>query len=71
LRQIVRQLVNMTNAQLLQPTALALLDGSVALANYAFVGRLDSSTQQVQLGVVQIFYNIQRLATYNITAYKQ
>ncbi len=70
LRQIVRQLVNMTDAQLLQPTALALLDGSVALANYAFVGRLDPSTQQVQLGVVQIFYNIQRLATYNIAPYK-
>src|SRR5713101_3882952 len=71
LRQLVRQLVNMTNAQLLQPTALALLDGSVALANTAFVGRLDPATQQVQLGVVQIFYNIQRLPTYNITSYKQ
>jgi eukaryotic-like serine/threonine-protein kinase len=70
MRQVAKQLVNMTDAQVLQPMALALLDKLVALANYAFVGQLDPSTQAVQQGVVQIFYNIQRLATYTITPYK-
>jgi len=65
-----KQLVNMNDAQLLQPSALSLLDEMVALANYAFVGRLDPSTNEVQPGVVQLFYNIQRLATYDIVAYK-
>jgi eukaryotic-like serine/threonine-protein kinase len=65
-----KQLVNMNDAQLLQPSALSLLDEMVALANYAFVGRLDPSTNEVQPGVVQLFYNIQRLATYDIAVYK-
>ncbi len=65
-----RQLVNMNDAQLLQPSALSLLDEMVALANYAFVGRLDPSTNELLPGVVQLFYNIQRLATYDIVTYK-
>ncbi len=69
-RQDAKQLVQMTDAQLLQPSALLLLDDMVAAANYAFVGRLDPSTNEVQPGVVQIFYNIQRLATYDVTPYK-
>lgn len=69
-RQDAKQLVQMTDAQLLQPSALLLLDDMVATANYAFVGRLDPSTNEVQPGVVQIFYNIQHLATYDITLYK-
>ena len=65
-----KQLVNMNDAQLLQPSALSLLDEMVALANYAFVGRLDPSTNELQPGVVQLFYNIQRLTTYDIVVYK-
>jgi hypothetical protein len=65
-----KQLVNMNDAQLLQPSALSLLDEMVALANYAFVGHLDPSTNEVQPGVVQLFYNIQRLTTYDIVVYK-
>jgi len=65
-----KQLVNMNDAQLLQPSALSLLDEMVALANYAFVGHPDPSTNEVQPGVVQLFYNIQRLATYDIVVYK-
>ena len=65
-----KQLVNMNDAQLLQPSALSLLDEMVALSNYAFVGRLDPSTNEVQPGVVQLFYNIQRLTTYDIVVYK-
>ena len=70
MRLLANQLVYMPDAQLLQLSALALLDNMVARANLAFVGRLDPSTDEVQLGVVQIFYNIQRLATYDITVYK-
>src|SRR6266516_2775292 len=68
LHQMAKQLVLMTDEQLLQPSTLSLLDNMVALANVAFVGRLDPSTNEVQPGVVQIFYNIQRLATYTILA---
>jgi hypothetical protein len=69
-RQDARQLVQMTDAQLVQPSALLLLDDMVAAANFVFVGRLDPATNNVQPGVVQIFYNIQRLATYDVTVYK-
>jgi hypothetical protein len=68
-RQDARQLVQLNDAQLLQPTALLLLDDMVAAANEAFVGRLDPLTNEVQAGVVQIFYTIQRLATYDVLPY--
>jgi hypothetical protein len=69
-RQLAKQLVTMSDAELLLPSALALLDKTVALANVAFVGQLDPLTNDVEAGVVKIFYDIQLLATYDIRPYK-
>ena len=69
-RQDAKQLIPMTDAQLLRPPSLSLLDDMVTNADYAFNGRLDPTTDEVQPGVVQIHYSIQRLATFTITPYK-
>jgi serine/threonine protein kinase len=56
----------MSNTQLAQPAALNLLDDLATQANYAFVGRLDPSTNVVQAGTIQIHYTIQQLPTFTI-----
>lgn len=61
------QLVQMSDAQLMQPEALPILDDLFTQANYAFVGQVNPNTNQVREGVSQIHYNIQRLATFDIT----
>jgi hypothetical protein len=38
----------------------------VALSNAAFVGYLNPATNELQPGVVQIFYDIQHLASYDL-----
>jgi len=60
------QLFHMTNDQLLGDAGRGLLDDLAAQANYAFVGQADPYTHQVKEGVVQIHYNIQRLATFDV-----
>ncbi len=62
------QLVRMNDTQLQQPQAAALLDHLFTDASSAFTGQVDPNTNQVIPGVVQIHYNIQRLATMDITA---
>ena len=62
-----KTLVQMNNAQLSQPGALHTLDDLFTQANYAFVGQFDPNTSTVKEGVVQIHYNIQRLATFDVT----
>jgi hypothetical protein len=57
----------MTNDQLLGTAGRNLLDDLAAQANDAFVGQIDPYTHQVKEGVVQIHYNVQRLATFNIS----
>ena len=69
LRQDAKRLVYMTDTQLLQPSTLLTLDNMVTQATYALVGRLDPTTNEVQSGVVQIYYDIQRLATFNLMPY--
>lgn len=56
----------MSDTQLAQPAALNLLDDLSTQANYAFVGRLDPSTNVVQAGTMQIHYTIQQLPTFTI-----
>jgi len=60
------QLIKLSNAQLLLPSARSILDDMTTQANFAFTGQIDPSTGQVKSGVVQIHYNIQRLATFDI-----
>ena len=62
------KLFNMPDDQLLGPDGLKLLDDLATQANYAFVGQINPFTNQVSEGVVQIHYNIQRLATFDIQA---
>ena len=62
------QLVRMNDTQLQQPQAAALLDHLFTDASSTFTGQVDPNTNQVIPGVVQIHYNIQRLATMDITA---
>ena len=67
IRTDVLQLYHMTDAQLFSNDGLTLLDSVATLANYAFVGQVNPRAQ-VTDGVVQIHYNIQRLATFDIRA---
>lgn len=62
------QLVQMSDSQLAQPAAATLLNDLFVHANAAFAGQIDPNTNQVKAGVVQIHYNIQRLATFDIAA---
>jgi len=70
-RQDAKGLLSMTDAQLVSQDTLAILDDMVAQAFYAYVGRLDPSTNEVQAGAVQINYDTERLATFDITPYQQ
>lgn len=67
--QDAKQLLLMTDAQLQQPQALNLLDDMRTQANSAFVGQLSPSFDTPQGGAVQIYYSIQRLATFDIKQY--
>ncbi|MFL5653974.1 MAG: serine/threonine protein kinase [Ktedonobacteraceae bacterium] len=67
-RQDALQLFHMTDDQLLGDAGRMLLDDLATQANNAFAGQIDPFTHQVKEGVVQIHYNIQRLATFDIRA---
>jgi serine/threonine protein kinase len=66
-RMDAKQLFNMTPAQLSQPAALTVLDDLVTQATYAFIGQNDPSTNTVKPGVLQIHYDVAKLATFDIT----
>jgi len=65
-----KQLMGMTDAQLLSQSALSTLDDMETTARYAFIGQVNPDTNQVQGGAVQIHYNIQGLATLDVTPFK-
>ncbi len=71
LRSDARQFVSMTNAQLLQPAALALLNDMVQQANNAYSGQIDPVSGAVHQGVSWIHAQAQSLATMNIYQYVQ
>jgi len=66
-RLLAQQLVNMNAVQLSQPTTLTMLDNLLTYTTYAYIGQLDPRTNQVVPGVLQVHYDIQQLATLNIT----
>ncbi|HVB75135.1 MAG TPA: protein kinase [Ktedonobacteraceae bacterium] len=66
-RGFARQLVQMNALQLSQPSTLTMLNSMLSDATYAYIGQLDPNTNQVVPGVLQVHYNIQRLATLTIT----
>ena len=69
LRADARQIVNMTGAQLVQPSALDLLNDMVAQANNAYVGNMDPVTGQMRAGVTWIHESLQALAALTVTRY--
>ena len=66
-RAYAKQLVLMNDEQLAQPSALTLLDTMLQYATYAYVGQLDPKTDQVQAGVLQVHYDVQKLAALTLT----
>src|SRR5712692_420581 len=69
-RQDAKKLILLNDSQLLSQEALTLLDDMVTQGFYAYVGRLDPTTNEVQSGVVQINYDTERLATFDIIPFR-
>lgn len=65
-RQEALQLARMNDAQLLQAGAHTLLDDLVTMAQYAFIGQFDPSSNATQAGATQVHYSALRLATFPI-----
>lgn len=66
-RMDAQQLAHMTDVQLRQPATIALLDDLVTQATYAYIGRLDPTTNTVQPAILQVHYDVQQLAGFTIT----
>src|SRR6266566_544974 len=70
-RSDAKQLVSMSDSQLLSQNSLAILNDLENYAGYTSNGQFDPNTNQTMGGVLRIHQNIQRLATFNVTVYKQ
>ncbi len=66
-RTYAQQLVKMDAVQLAQPSTLTMLDNMLLYATYAYIGQLDPRTNQVLPGVLQIHYDVAKLATLTLT----
>jgi len=66
-RTDARQLIQMNATQLSQPSTLTMLNDMLSNATYAYIGQLNPQTDQVVPGILQVHYDIQRLATLTIT----
>ncbi len=71
LRTDVKQLLNMSDAQMAQPAALALLNDMATQANAAYTGETDPATGTLREGVIWTHASIQALASMNIYQYVQ
>lgn len=65
----VKQLLQMTDSQLLQPSTAALLNTVATQAQNAYTGQPNPATGTSQTGALWIYNNLQRLATFDITPY--
>jgi len=70
LHQDAIQLVHMSNDQLASSSTLSKLNDMVTQANNAYMGLTDPSTGQQQIGVTQIYRDVQLLATFDVKPYK-
>ena len=66
-RRDAKQLVSMTPTQLLSQSTLALLDDIETAAGSAYTGQIDPNTNTAHGGTVQIHYDIQHLATFDLS----
>ena len=69
-RQDAKQLVQMTNAQLISSTGVPLLDDLLNHATTAFDGQFDPTTGSRQGGATWIFDHMQELAQLSVTNYQ-
>ena len=70
LHQDAIQLVHMSNAQLALASTLEKLNDMVTQANNAYMGLTNPSTGLQQIGVTQIYRDVQLLATFEVKPYK-
>jgi hypothetical protein len=63
-----KQLFAMSAEQLVQPSALSILDDMVTNAQLAYTGQFDSTTGNIHNGVTQIHYAIELLATMGVSS---
>lgn len=68
-RQDAKQLLNMSDSQLLGARALTILNDLATQAQNAYTGQLDPSTGQSDGGALWIYGNLQRLATFDFRQY--
>jgi eukaryotic-like serine/threonine-protein kinase len=66
-RTDAKKLVKMDKVQLSLPATQTMLNDMLANATNAYIGQLNPSANQVVPGVLQVHYDIQHLATLNIT----
>ena len=66
-----QKLLAMSPEQLQQPEALALKNHLYTRVNTVLVGETDPNTNQVREGVTQAYYNMYRLATFQVAPYHQ
>lgn len=64
------QLIKMNTEQLAQPQALSLLNDLVINAQYAYTGKTDPQTGQLQGGATWICSNIQRIANFELKPFQ-
>ena len=65
-----RQLLQMSDSQLLQSGSLSLINALSTQATAAFNGQTNASTGQTVQGVSQMYVAVQKLATFDVTAYQ-
>ena len=73
IRQDAKQLANMSNVQLSQSSSQAILQDMFTQANEAFTGTPNYVTNMSQAkgGITIVYEDIQKLAMFDVTAYKQ
>ncbi len=60
----------MTAAQLRQPPALTLLDDLATQAQYVYTGQPNPAAGASQGGVLWVYDNLQRLASFDVAPYR-
>ena len=70
MRQDAIQVVRMSNDQLALASTLSKLNDMLTLANNAYMGLTNPATGQQQIGVTQIYRDVQLLATFDVKPYK-
>ena len=66
-----KQLLSMTDAQIAQPPAFALLNDMVDQANFAYTGEVDPTRGTMRNGVIWIHAHVQSLASLDVVQYIQ